>query len=174
MVDRVGNRYAEAIYQLALEEKKVSEIHNILGELESLYTGNVDFKQFLTHPLIGREEKHDLIAKIFGDEGNIEQNILFYLIDKGRINEIKSIAQEFKALYYKDNNIIDVRATFAKELSQEQKDKLVEKLKKSTGKTINLEVLLEPKLIGGGIIRIGDKVIDGSLRSQLENLGKRR
>ncbi len=174
MVDRVGNRYAEAIYQLALEEKKVSEIHKTLEEVESLFTNNIDFKQFLTHPLIGREEKHNLISKIFGDEGTIEQNILFYLIDKGRINEIKGIAQEFKALYYKDNNIIDVKATFAKELSQEQKDKLVEKLKKSTGKTINLEVLLDPSLIGGGIIRIGDKVIDGSLRSQLENLGKRR
>lgn len=174
MVDRVGTRYAEAIYQLALEEKKVSEIHTTLQEVESLYRDNMDFKQFLTHPLIGREEKHDLIGKIFGDEGSIEQNILFYLIDKGRINEIKSIAQEFKALYYKDNNIIDVKATFAKELSSEQKEKLQEKLKKSTGKTINLEVLLDPSLIGGGIIRIGDKIIDGSIKSQLENLGKRR
>lgn len=174
MVDRVGTRYAEAIYQLALEEKKVSEIHTTLQEVESLYRDNIDFKQFLTHPLIGREEKHELIGKIFGDEGSIEQNILLYLIDKGRINEIKIIAHEFKALYYKDNNIIDVKATFAKELSPEQREKLQEKLKKSTGKTINLEVLLDPSLIGGGIIRIGDKVIDGSLRSQLENLGKRR
>lgn len=174
MVDRVGNRYAEAIYQLALEEKKVSEIYEILKETDSLYRENIDFKQFLTHPLIGREEKHNLISKIFGDDGTIEQNILFYLIDKDRINEIKSISEEFKVLYYRDNNIIDVKATFAKELSQEQKDRLVEKLKKSTGKTINLEVLLEPDLIGGGIIRIGDKVIDGSIKSQLENLGKRR
>ncbi|MGL4980322.1 MAG: ATP synthase F1 subunit delta [Fusobacteriaceae bacterium] len=174
MVDRVGNRYAEAIYHLALEEKKVSEIHKILQEVDSLYKENMDFKQFLTHPLIGREEKHNLISKIFGDEDGLEQNILFYLIDKGRINEIKSIAQEFKLLYYKDNNITDVKAIFAKEISSEQKERLVEKLKKSTGKTINLEVLLEPELIGGGIIRIGDKVIDGSIRSQLQTLGRKR
>lgn len=172
MVDKIGNRYAEAIYDLALEEKKVSEIHKILQEADSLYRENRDFKQFLTHPLISTEDKHDLIEKIFGDEGTLEQNVLLYLIDKGRISEIKAIAEEYKALYYRDNNIIDVKATFAKEISPEQREKLIEKLKKSTGKTINLDVLLDPSLIGGGVIRIGDKILDSSIKSQLENLGR--
>ena len=71
------------------------------------------------------------------------------------------------------NQILDVEATFAVEPSELQKQKLIEKLMKKTGKKINLEVKIDKAIIGGGIIKIGDQVTDGSIRKELNSLRKK-
>lgn len=172
MVEKVGRRYAEAIYDIANEIGKVSDISSLLQETSSLYWDNNEFRSFLNHPVIKKEEKLAMVEKIFGAVGEIEANIVMYLVDKGRIADIKEIAAEYKAMYYAANNIIDVRATFASELSETNRVALIEKLEASTKKSVNLEVDVDETLIGGGIIRIGDKVIDGSVKAQLEKMSK--
>ncbi len=172
MVDKIGRRYAEAIYEIALEEKKVVEIYELLQEAEDLYSNNKEFKEFLQHPLVKKEDKLDIIEKIFVNKVEIEKNILLYLIDRGRMMDIKDILLEYKKMYYNANNIVDVRATFATEISEEQKAILTKKLEKTTNKNIKLEIIIDKSLIGGGIIKIGDKIVDGSIKAQLKDMAK--
>lgn len=170
MVDKVGKRYAEAIYDIAQEEKKVKEIHNLLEELRELYYSNSEFKDFISHPLIKLDDKLKLVEKIVQEQDEIERNIALYLVTKGRIPDIKEIQEEYKILYYSANNILDVKSTFAKEPSELQKRNLIEKLEKKTSKKINLQVEIDNSIIGGAIIKIGDKIIDGSIKTQIQNM----
>lgn len=172
MVDKVGKRYAEAIYEIAQDEKRVVEIYELLKELNELYCTNFEFKEFLSHPLVKLEEKLALIEKVMEGQEAIDTNIALYIVTKGRFPEIQDILEEYKSLYYKENNIIDVKGVFAKELSESQKNQLIEKLETSTKKKVNLEVEIDPSLIGGAILKIGDKVVDGSIKAQIESMKK--
>ncbi|MEZ7724724.1 ATP synthase F1 subunit delta, partial [Fusobacterium sp. 27098_8_59] len=112
------------------------------------------------------------LTEIFGKDSSENLNILLYILDKGRINCIKYIVAEYLKIYYRKNRILDVKATFTKELSEEQRTKLINKLSQKTGKEINLEVKVDKSILGGGIIKIVDKIIDGSIRRELDNWKK--
>ena len=115
------------------------------------------------------KKKKLVLNEIFGKDNRDNLNILLYILDKGRINCIKYIVAEYLKIYYRKNRILDVRATFTKELTDEQKKKLIDKLSQKTGKEINLEIKIDKNILGGGVIRIGDKIIDGSIRRELDN-----
>ena len=166
---QVGRRYSKAIFDIAEEKNQVKEIYELLNSVMVLYRTDKEFKNFIRNPLISNEEKKLVLNEIFGKDNRDNLNILLYILDKGRINCIKYIVAEYLKIYYRKNRILDVRATFTKELTDEQKKKLINKLSQKTGKEINLEIKIDKNILGGGIIRIGDKIIDGSIRRELDN-----
>ena len=166
---QVGRRYSKAIFDIAEEKNQVKEIYELLNSVMVLYRTDKEFKNFIRNPLISNEEKKLVLNEIFGKDNRDNLNILLYILDKGRINCIKYIVAEYLKIYYRKNRILDVRATFTKELTEEQKKKLIDKLSQKTGKEINLEIKIDKNILGGGIIRIGDKIIDGSIRRELDN-----
>ena len=166
---QVGRRYSKAIFEIAEEKNQVKEIYEILNSAMVLYRTDKEFKNFILNPLIDNEQKKSVLNEIFGKDNSENLNILLYILDKGRMNCIKYIVAEYLKIYYKKNRILDVRATFTKELTDEQKKKLINKLSQKTGKEINLEIKIDKNILGGGIIRIGDKIIDGSIRRELDN-----
>ena len=169
---QVGRRYSKAIFDIAEEKKQVKEIYELLNSAMVLYRTDKEFKNFIRNPLISNEEKKLVLNEIFGKDNRDNLNILLYILDKGRINCIKYIVAEYLKIYYRKNRILDVRATFTKELTDEQKKKLIDKLSQKTGKEINLEIKIDKNILGGGVIRIGDKIIDGSIRRELDNWRK--
>ena len=166
---QVGRRYSKAIFDIAEEKNQVKEIYELLNSSMVLYRTDKEFKNFIRNPLISNEEKKLVLNEIFGKDNRDNLNILLYILDKGRINCIKYIVAEYLKIYYRKNRILDVRATFTKELTDEQKKKLIDKLSQKTGKEINLEIKIDKNILGGGVIRIGDKIIDGSIRRELDN-----
>ena len=166
---QVGRRYSKAIFEIAEEKNQVKEIYEILNSAMVLYRTDKEFKNFILNPLIDNEQKKSVLNEIFGKDNSENLNILLYILDKGRMNCIKYIVAEYLKIYYRKNRILDVKATFTKELTDEQKKKLIDKLSQKTGKEINLEIKIDKNILGGGIIRIGDKIIDGSIRRELDN-----
>ena len=169
---QVGRRYSKAIFEIAEEKNQVKEIYEMLNSAMVLYRTDKEFKNFILNPLIDNEQKKSVLNEIFGKDNSENLNILLYILDKGRINCIKYIVAEYLKIYYRKNRILDVKATFTKELTDEQKKKLIDKLSQKTGKEINLEIKIDKDILGGGIIRIGDKIIDGSIRRELDNWKK--
>ena len=169
---QVGRRYSKAIFEIAEEKNQVKEIYEMLNSAMVLYRTDKEFKNFILNPLIDNEQKKSVLNEIFGKDNSENLNILLYILDKGRMNCIKYIVAEYLKIYYKKNRILDVRATFTKELTDEQKKKLIDKLSQKTGKEINLEIKIDKNILGGGVIRIGDKIIDGSIRRELDNWKK--
>lgn len=166
---QIGRRYSKAIFDIAEEKNQVKEIYELLNSAMILYRNDKEFKNFIRNPLISNEEKKIVLNEIFGKDNSENLNILLYILDKGRINCIKYIVSEYLKIYYRKNKILDVKATFTKELNEEQKKKLIDKLFQKTGKEINLEIKIDKNILGGGIIKIGDKIIDGSIRRELDN-----
>ena len=169
---QVGRRYSKAIFEIAEEKKQVKEIYEMLNSAMVLYRTDKEFKNFILNPLIDNEQKKSVLNEIFGKDNSENLNILLYILDKGRMSCIKYIVAEYLKIYYRKNRILDVKATFTKELTDEQKKKLIDKLSQKTGKEINLEIKIDKDILGGGIIKIGDKIIDGSIRRELDNWRK--
>ena len=169
---QVGRRYSKAIFEIAEEKNQVKEIYEMLNSAMVLYRTDKEFKNFILNPLIDNEQKKSVLSEIFGKDNSENLNILLYILDKGRMNCIKYIVAEYLKIYYRKNRILDVKATFTKELTDEQKKKLIDKLSQKTGKEINLEIKIDKNILGGGIIKIGDKIIDGSIRRELDNWRK--
>ena len=169
---QVGRRYSKAIFEIAEEKNQVKEIYEMLNSAMVLYRTDKEFKNFILNPLIDNEQKKSVLNEIFGKDNSENLNILLYILDKGRMNCIKYIVAEYLKIYYRKNRILDVKAIFTKELTDEQKKKLIDKLSQKTGKEINLEIKVDKDILGGGIIKIGDKIIDGSIRRELDNWRK--
>lgn len=169
---QVGRRYSKAIFEIAEEKNQVKEIYEMLNSAMVLYRTDKEFKNFILNPLIDNEQKKSVLNEIFGKDNSENLNILLYILDKGRMNCIKYIVAEYLKIYYRKNRILDVKATFTKELTDEQKKKLIDKLSQKTGKEINLKIKIDKDILGGGIIKIGDKIIDGSIRRELDNWKK--
>ena len=169
---QVGRRYSKAIFEIAEEKNQVKEIYEMLNSAMVLYRTDKEFKNFILNPLIDNEQKKSVLNEIFGKDNSENLNILLYILDKGRMNCIKYIVAEYLKIYYRKNRILDVKATFTKELTDEQKKKLIDKWSQKTGKEINLEIKIDKDILGGGIIKIGDKIIDGSIRRELDNWKK--
>ncbi|WP_410208967.1 ATP synthase F1 subunit delta [Fusobacterium sp.] len=172
IANQVGNRYAEAIYEIAESTGKIKEVYEVLNSLMELYKNDNEFKTFITHPLIEIDEKKKVLRDMYKNTDEDVLNILFYIMDKNRMKYIRNIVAEYVKIYYYKNHILDVEATFASEPSKAQQDKLIANLEKKTGKKVKLAIKIDKSIIGGGIIRIGDTVMDGSIRKELEAMKK--
>jgi len=174
--NKIGNRYAAAIYKIAKERDKVKETYDSLNNIMVLFKENPDFKSFITHPLIKIEEKikvvDDFLLKSEITTSSEETEIINYILEKKRIGYIKNIVAEYLKIYYENNRILKVVGIFPKELSETQRIKLEEKVKKKTGREIDLTIQIDLAIIGGGILKIDDQVIDGSVRKDLDTMKK--
>lgn len=169
---QVGKRYAEAIYGIAEANGKVKELHDNLNVVMELYKGDKEFKNLVDHPLVKKEEKKEFIIKVFSEFEKFSLDILCYLVEKNRLSYIRGVVAEYLKIYYTKNRIVDVEATFAMDPSEEQKAKLIKKLENKTGKKVNLIIKINKAIIAGGIIKIGDEIIDGSVRRQLDTVAR--
>ena len=166
----VSKRYALAIYDFATENDEVFEVFEVLNLLLEHIKNDEDFKKFLKYPVIDKEEKKKLINHIYSDVNKQSLKILDYLIEKDRLLHIKEIYEEYSKIYYEKHKKLIVTAIFPKELTEAQKEKLTENLKKLKGKDVVIHYRIDENLIGGGLIRINDEVIDGSIKTQLNSI----
>lgn len=165
--NKIGRRYAEAIYDIAEDRKEVQETHQFLNSVMELYKNDETFRNFIQHPLLKYDEKKQVLKEIFSDVPENLLQVAFYILQKGRMGYIRNIVAEYLKIYYEKNQILDVIAIFATDLSKEQKEKLIQKLQDKTKRDIRLETQVDETILGGGILKIGDQVIDGSLRKEL-------
>ena len=170
--EAIAKRYASAIYDIAESSDKIGEIREALNILAENYNEDQEFKVFLLDPSIKYDEKVEYLHKSFDFISEDAFKIINYLVRKGRVSLAEKIRDSYLKIYYEKNNKILVNATFTKELSDNQREALMKKLEEKYKKKIVLNLSVDEELIGGGIIKIGNKVIDGSIKSQIENIKK--
>lgn len=167
-------RYANSLFELAKEAKKCDEIYNQLNILRNIFEKNDDIKKFFANFSISKEEKFKLIEQDFGPNFNTYIiNFLKLLIDKYRIQFLPKIFIEFKTLYNSYKNIKEVTVISAVKLSTEERDKIIDILRAKFNKTVDLLEIVNPALIGGLIIKYGDKIFDASLKGRFKRLKKK-
>ena len=175
----IARPYARAAFELARQKRALGKWSEALAAAgEALADGQA--VRFLSHPALSDEQKldflTDLMKKAAGKSSVLSgsdkqgKNFLKLLIEYDRVAVLPEISQQFEALRAAVENTVDVTVISAVALSAAQKKAMTEALQARLGRTVNLEAEVDESLIGGAVIRAGDVVIDGSLRSKLKGL----
>lgn len=167
----VAGRYAEALYEIAVANKIVDKLEEELRAVISLLEAEPNLKKVLYHPRITAAEKKDVLkALLEGKISEVAMNFLYLVIDRQREAYLADMVEVFVDYANKARNIVDVEVTSAVELNKDDRKRLVKALGKMTGKQVRVNYSVDPSLLGGIVARIGDKVIDGSVKARLQSL----
>ena len=173
MAKLVANRYASALFETGIDLDKIKLFNDELNFVGKIFGGEEKLFQILHHPKIKESEKRDLIDSLFKDRLSEEMiNFLYILIDKRREGYILQIVEEYTKMFNEHEDIIKVIAVTAVAMEDKAKGKLAEVLKDKLKKTIELTNEIDKKLIGGVLLKIEDKLIDGTVKGQLESIGR--
>lgn len=167
----IGERYAEALYELAKEGGISEKVEQELLAIKKIIEDEKDLQRILYHPRITNENKKQLLKELF--EGKISEvtfSFLQLLIERQREQYFADIVDYFINKANLDRNILSAKVSSAVELSDEEKKALKEVLSKISGKEMVTNFLVEPDLIGGIVVRIGDRVIDGSVKTKFSSM----
>ena len=167
-----ARRYARALFQIAREDRRVGEV---LGELDTLATmldENESLRNALLTPLHPVEERKAVMKSVSQASGVSASvtNFYSYLIDQRRLVDFYGIREEYQRLANEDAGLMTAVVTTASPLDDRRKDRLRRALSERTGQEVQLDIQIDPTLIGGAIAKVGGMVFDGSLRTQLSKL----
>lgn len=168
--DTAPRRYAEAAFQVAMRDDTVATWRAELDAAEAM-VAEARLTRALANPSIALESRLELAAGTFGKVvGSPVLNLIGLMIRRGRIEELPRIAAEFRRLDNARQGITIATATSAAPLDPDEIRALTRRLEQFTGGRVELDVKVDPSLLGGIVVRVGDRLIDGSVRGRLERL----
>jgi len=167
--DSAPRRYAEAAFEIALRDDAVEQWRADLdGAAAALDTG--DLREVLANPALPLQQRVDVADRVFKGIGDKPRNLIQLLLRRGRIEQLPRVAAEFRRLDDRRNQIVHATATSAAPLADTEIRAVTARLEQMTGGQVELETAVDPDLLGGIVVRIGDRLIDGSVRGRLERL----
>lgn len=174
MAKLVSKTYGEALFDLALEDGTLTTIIEEVNIVKEAIAENPDLLKLLSHPKINKEEKISVIENIF--KGRVSDSLVGFLViivQKDRYDDLDGIFEYFIAKVREYKNIGVASVTSAVELTEEQKKQVEQKLLQTTKYSqFELSFYVDKNLIGGLVIRIGDRVVDSSIKTKLQMLAK--
>ena len=172
MAKLVGATYGEALFELAVEEGREEELMNEVILLRELLSENPDFGKLMNHPKVLKEDKLEVLEAVF--KGRVSEELVVFLhliVSKDRYGEIDSILDYFINEVKQVKGIGVAYVATALDLSEAKKKEVEQKLLSTTSFTrMEMHYQVDESLIGGMVIRIGDRVVDSSIRSKLSGL----
>lgn len=171
MAELAEKIYGDALFQSALEENKLDEVKAQLDTLVAVFQKETAFLSMMDSPAMDAGDKQKILQETF--DGTVEEilyNFLRILCDKRRMGLFLPIADWFAALYRQHLGLLEAVAVTAVSLSENQKQRLREKLSRLTGKQVLLQNNVDASIIGGVILKYNNKEIDGSVREKLDSL----
>lgn len=174
MAKLVSKVYGDALFAAACESGRVDDMYEEIQALQGVLAENAELQKMLENPKVIREDKENVIETVF--RGRIADEIvelMKLMIVKGRYSSIDSVFDYFVGLVKEEKKIGIAYVTTAVELSDKQKEAVVKRLLETTSyKEFEMNYAVDASLIGGMVIRIGDRVVDSSIRTKLYELSK--
>lgn len=171
MAELTSMIYAESLFDVTEEKGTTNQVMTELKELNKVFTDNEDLYGFYTSPQVKKEEKKETLKGIWESQLSPEtMNLLYVLLDKRRAMEFKGVVKQFEKLVQEKNNVVTGVVYLAKPCSDELFQKIEKKLSDVTGKNLQLTREIDPTLIGGIKVKIGDRIVDSTVASKLKEL----
>ncbi|MEA2039169.1 MAG: ATP synthase F1 subunit delta [Thermodesulfobacteriota bacterium] len=173
MIDsKISRRYAKALLSLGQEDGHYKDYGQNLQEFSSFCADNNEFFQVVSNQIFSLEDRKKILEAVLQKSlfSDITKNFLSLLLDKNRIEVVQEITDYYIELTDEISNITRAVIVTAKPVKKEALDNLTNALKQLTSKEVKTEVDQDESLIGGVVVRLGDLVLDGSIKSQLERL----
>lgn len=169
----VARRYAEALFQVAVKRNEVDEVAQSLHEVAQAVGGSRELMSALHHPLLTDEKKQAIVRGVFG--GKIREDVerfLFLVIQKGRAVMLPQMVEEFDRMVDEFRGAADAEAVSAVPLSPQQTANLEAALNQKFGVQVRLKTRVDESILGGLVVRVGDKLIDGSVATRLQQMNE--
>lgn len=174
MAKLVSKVYGDALFEAAREAGRMDDMYEEVLELQKLLQANEELQKMMENPKVIREDKENVIETVF--RGRISDEIvelMKLMIAKGRYSNIESVFDYFIGLVKEEKKIGIAYVTTVVELTDGQKDEIVRRLLETTRyESFEMNYAVDASLIGGMVIRIGDRVVDSSIKTKLYELSK--
>jgi len=162
--------YARAVYARATETSSVESWGDALALLAAV-AADASMQEILDKPQLSKEQKGEIMLKVLSDKLNQQQqNLVRLMAENGRLKALPEVAHQFEIYRAEAEGKVDAEVISAFALTTEQERAITEMLKSKLGRDVSITTSIDESLIGGVVIKAGDTIIDGSMKSQLESL----
>ena len=171
-MEEIAEVYARALFDAAQENDALDRVHDELGEFAEALDSDRNLQVFLFSPYFSSEEKKDGVSRIISDADDRLVNFLELLAERHRMPALFRIRRHFDALWAEENQLLEVSVTSATELDPAVVEDIGEQIEKQTGRKVELASTVDPDVLGGLKLQVGNMVLDATIRQRLETLRK--
>ncbi len=169
-MDELADVYARSLFEVALEQGKLDELREQLGQFADALDQNRELAVFFFSPYFSTQEKEDSLTRILDGADEVFLNFLELLIENHRMPVIFRTRQQFERMWEKENQMLPVDITSAIALDEATTESLGRRIGERTGRTVRLAAHVDPDILGGIVLRVGNSILDASIRNRLEQL----
>jgi F-type H+-transporting ATPase subunit delta len=171
-MEEIASVYARSLFEVAQEQGKLDEVREQLGEFADALNENQEMQVFFFSPYFATQEKKDGLHRAVDGAEPIFLNFLELLLENHRMPAIFRIRREYDRLWKERNKLLPVHVTSAVELDQQTVQNIGDRIAEQTGRRVELSSRVEPDILGGIVVQVGNQVLDASIRNRLETLRK--
>jgi len=171
-MEEIASVYARSLFEVAQEKGNLDEVREQLGEFADALDGDQQMQVFFFSPYFSTQEKEEGLDKVVTDADPILENFLKLLIEKHRMPAVFRVRRTLDDMWQRENRLLPVEITSAIELDQQTIKQIGDRIGEQTDQKIDLSSRVEPGILGGIVVRVGNSIIDASIRSRLEQLRK--
>ncbi len=171
-MEEIAEVYGRSLFAVAQEQDKLDDIREQLGQFADALDENRDLAVFFFSPYFSTPEKKDGLAKTVEGADETLINFLELLIEKHRMPAVFRIRRYYDGLWEQENQILPVSISTATELDKATVKQIGDRIAKDTGQKIELTADVDPDILGGIVLRVGNSILDASIRNRLDNLRK--
>jgi ATP synthase F1 delta subunit len=171
-MEEIAEVYARSLFEVGRESGSLDQIREQLGQVADELHGNRDLQVFFFSPYFSTEEKKKGLNGALTDVDPTVENFLGLLIEKHRMPALFRIRSRFDQMWQEENKVLPVKVTSAVELDEGTIRSIGDRIGERTGRTVELNSSVNPDILGGIVLQVGNNVLDASIRNRLENLRK--
>jgi F-type H+-transporting ATPase subunit delta len=171
-MEEIAEVYSRALFEVATEHGVLDRVHDELGEFAEALDSDRNLQVFFFSPYFSSEEKRDGVGRVVTDADPRLVNFLMLLAERHRMPALFRIRRSFDALWAEENRLLPVTVTSAVELDQELVQDIGRRIEQQTGRRVELSAIVDPDVLGGLVVRVGNMVLDATVRNRLEQLRK--
>jgi ATP synthase F1 delta subunit len=171
-MEEIAQVYARSLFEVAQEHDRVDVVREQLGQFTDALAGSRELELFFFSPYFSTEEKKQGLDKAVEGAEDIIRNFLAVLIENHRMPALMRIRREFDQLWREANQMLPVQVTSAVPLDESVHARIGEEIGRQTGRRVELSANVDPDVLGGIVLRVGNSILDASIRTRLERLRK--
>jgi F-type H+-transporting ATPase subunit delta len=171
-MEEIAQVYARSLFEVAQEHDKLDVVRDQIGQFADALDGSRELQTFFFSPYFSTEEKKDGLDRALDGEDDVVRNFLAVLIENHRMPALFRIRRELDAMWRDVNKLLPVQVTSAVELDEAVSRQIGEEIGRQTGRTVELSTNVDPDVLGGIVLRVGNSILDASIRTRLDRLRK--
>ena len=171
-MEEIAQVYARSLFEVAKEQGKLDEVREQIGQFADALDGSQELSVFFFSPYFSTPEKKDGLGRMLDGGDPIVVNTLELLVENGRMPVIHRLRRELDQLWEDENKLLPVQITSAIELDEATVNRILDELTRQTGRRIEPSTKVDPDIVGGIVLQVGNSILDASIRARLERLRK--